>query len=90
MNKLEIIRSLSKKSSISQKDCKLVLDKFAELVADSLRDGESISLFGFGKFDVKFKNARKTYNPITKSNIIIPASKVPVFRAGKNLKQAIY
>lgn len=90
MNKNEIVRNISKDCKLTQKDCKTVLDGFANLVASVLRNGDSISLLGFGKFNVKYKNARKTYNPLTKSNITIPASKVPVFKAGKTLKQAIY
>ena len=90
MNKNELIKSLSKESSLSQKDCKRLLNSFANLVAQSLKNGDPINILGFGKFDVKLKRERKTYNPITKSNIIIPASKVPFFRAGKTLKEAIY
>ena len=90
MNKNEFVRSLSKESSMSQKDCKILLNSFANLVAKSLKNGDSINILGFGKFDVKYKNERKTYNPITKSNITIPATKVPFFKAGKTLKEAIF
>ena len=90
MNKNEIIKKLANDSNLTQKDCRTILNNFAELVGDALRTGETINLLGFGKFDVRYKNERKTYNPITKSNIIIPATKVPFFKPGKTLKQSIF
>lgn len=90
MNKNEIIKRLASESKVTQKDCRKILNNFAELVGNSLRTGETINLLGFGKFDVRYKNERKTYNPITKSNIIIPATKVPFFKPGKTLKQSIF
>ena len=89
MNKNDIVKSLASGCRLTQKDCKMVLDKFAELIGNGLKKGDSINILGFGKFSVKYKNERKTYNPITKSNIIIPATKVPCFKPGKVLKQSI-
>lgn len=89
MNKSELIKELSKKCSLTQKDCNNCLNALMGLVKSTLKNGDDINLVGFGKFDVKNKNARTTYNPITKSKITIPASKLPYFKAGKGLKEAI-
>lgn len=89
MNKNEIVKELSNSTKFTQKDCKIMLNNFAQIVGSALKNGEVINILGFGKFEVRHKNERKTYNPITKTNIIIPATKVPIFKAGKSLKQSI-
>ena len=90
MNKNEMIKKLASSCALTQKDCRKVLNNFAELVGAELKNGDSINILGFGKFGVRYKNERKTYNPITKSNITIPATKVPFFKPGKSLKQSIF
>ncbi len=90
MNKAQFVKLLSEKSKLSQKDCKTCLEAVTLVVEQSLQRGESVSLVGFGKFDVKYRNSRKLFNPQTRKNITIPATKVPVFKAGKSLKEAIF
>ncbi len=89
MNKMELIKSLSAESKLTQKDCALCLNALTNLVGKTLKSGENVSLVGFGKWEVKHRKSRKSYNPITKKQIKLPASKLPVFKAGKSLKQAI-
>ncbi len=90
MNKAEFIKELSKKSKLTQKDCANCLNAMTQLVTQTLRKGENVTLIGFGKFQVKHRNARKTFNPQTKKQMLIPANKVPQFKPGKALKEAIY
>lgn len=89
MNKADFIKKLSKKSKLTQKECKLFLDVLISVVQQSLKNGESISLMGFGKFETRYRKPRRAYNPHTRQAINLPASKVPVFRAGKTLKDAV-
>lgn len=90
MNKAEFIKELSKKTKLTQKDCLNCLNAITNLVSETLKSGEDVMLVGFGKFEVKYRKARKSFNPYTKKQMIVPASKVPHFKAGKAFKEAIY
>lgn len=89
MNKSDFIKKLSKKSKLTQKECKLFLDVMISVIEQALKNGESISLMGFGKFETRYRKPRKSYNPHTKQRVLLPATKVPVFKAGKVLKEAV-
>ncbi len=90
MNKAELVKNLSKTSKLTQKECGNCLNALMQIVTNTLKQGDNINLIGFGKFQVKNKNARKAFNPQTKSEITLPASKLPYFKPAKNLKQAIF
>lgn len=90
MNKTEFIKELSKKTKLTQKECGHCLNAISNILAKTLQKGEDIQFVGFGKFGVKYRNERMSFNPQTKTNIRIPASKTPSFKAGKYLKEAIY
>ncbi len=89
MNKTELISSLAAKSGLSKKNCEAALNAFVSSVEDALSSGEKVVLVGFGTFEVRDRASRKGRNPQTKEEIIIPASKAPVFKAGKNLKAKV-
>ena len=89
MNKSELINELSKVSKLTKKDCNLCLNALTSVVESSLSKGENITLAGFGKFELKNKKSRNSYNPYLKKTVKIPAKLVPTFRAGKKLKEAI-
>ena len=89
MNKTEFIKELSKKTKFTQKDCGVCLNEMVNLLQTTLSKGDSVNFIGFGKFEVKYRKERLTYNPITKNNIMLPASNTPVFKAGKNLREAV-
>ena len=89
MNKTEFIKELSKKTKLTQKDCGLCLNEMTKLLQQALSSGNSVNFIGFGKFEVKQRKQRLSYNPIKKSNIMLPACKMPVFKPGKNLKEAV-
>lgn len=89
MNKNEIIAAVAEKSGLSKKDAEKALNAFVTAVSDALTQGEKVQLVGFGTFEVKDRPARKGHNPLTRAEIDIPASKAPVFKAGKALKDSI-
>lgn len=89
MNKSELITELSKTSKLTKKDCATCLNALTNVVSRELRRGENITLSGFGKFEVKKKQSRNSYNPYLKKTIKLPAKLIPSFKPGKNLKDAV-
>ena len=89
MNKTELIAAIAEKAELSKKDSEKALKAFADVVAEELQKGEKVQLVGFGTFEVRKRAARKGRNPQTKQEIKIPASKAPVFKAGKALKNTV-
>ena len=89
MNKAELIYSVSNATDISRKDVETVLTAALDVITDAMKEGEKVQLVGFGSFEVKARAARIGRNPKTKEAIEIPASRVPVFKAGKALKDAV-
>jgi DNA-binding protein HU-beta len=89
MNKSEFIQAMAEKSGLSVKDATAALNATLETIQESLRKGEPVSFVGFGTFEVKERAARTGRNPRTKQPVEIPASKVPSFKAGKSLKEAV-
>ena len=89
MNKAELINAVAEKAALSKKDSEAAVNAALEAITGALSDGEKVQLVGFGSFEVKKREARVGRNPKTKEAIEIPASKVPVFKAGKALKDAV-
>ena len=89
MNKSEFIQAMAEKSGLTVKDATTALNATLEVIQESLQKGESVSLVGFGTFEVKERAARTGRNPQTKQPIEIPASKALSFKAGKPLKEAV-
>ena len=89
MNKAELINAVAEKAELSKKDSEAAVNAMLEAIACSLSEGEDVRLVGFGTFEVKKREARVGRNPKTKEEIQIPASKVPAFKAGKALKDAV-
>ena len=89
MNKSELVVALSEKMGTSKKSAEESLNAFIEVVTDALVKGDKVQLVGFGSFEVRKRAARKGRNPQTKEEIKIPASKSPVFKAGKALKDTV-
>ena len=89
MNKTELVAAIAEKAGISKKDADKALAAFLETVTDEMKKGEKIPLVGFGTFEVRERAERTGINPQTKQTIKIAASKNPVFKAGKALKDAV-
>ena len=89
MNKSELITAMSEKSNLTKKDAEAALIAFVESVEEALENGEKVQLVGFGTFETRERAARTGRNPRTKEEIQIPASTVPVFKAGKEFKEKV-
>ena len=89
MNKTELIAVAAEQAGLSKKDTEKALAAMLDTITAALASGEKVSLVGFGTFETKSRNARMGRNPKTKEEIRIPASKTPVFKAGKALREAV-
>ena len=89
MNKAELVAAIAAKTGDSKKSTEAAVNAFVEVVSKSLKKGDKVQLVGFGSFEVRKRAARKGRNPQTKEEIKIPASKAPVFKAGKALKDLV-
>ena len=89
MNKADLIAKIADEAELSKKSAEAALNAFVGAVEGALKKGEKVQLVGFGSFEVRKRAARKGRNPQTKEEIKIPASKAPVFRAGKALKDLV-
>ena len=89
MNKAELVAAVAEKSALSKKDSEKAVNAAFEAITEALAQGGKVQLVGFGSFETKQRNARVGRNPRTKEEIKIPASRVPAFKAGKALKDAV-
>ena len=89
MNKSDLIAAIAAKTGETKKDAEATLNACVDVVTETLVKGDKVQLVGFGSFEVRKRAARKGRNPQTKEEIKIPASKAPVFKAGKALKDLV-
>ena len=89
MNKAELITALTEKAEVSKKSAETSLNALVDIITSELQNKGKVQLIGFGTFETRKRAARKGVNPQTKQEIKIPASTVPVFKAGKAFKEAI-
>ena len=89
MNKADLIAAIAAKTGETKKSAEASVNAFVDVITESLVRGDKVQLVGFGSFEVRKRAARKGRNPQTKEEIKIPASKAPVFKAGKALKDLV-
>ncbi len=89
MNKSELVAAVAEKAALSKKDAEKAVNAVVAAVTDALVDGDKVQLVGFGTFETRARGARTGKNPRTGAAIKIAASKVPAFKAGKALKDAV-
>ncbi|HBK52668.1 HU family DNA-binding protein [Syntrophomonas wolfei] len=89
MNKTELVGQVAAKTGMTKKDVEKVVNAFFNTVEGALKADDKVQLIGFGTFEVRARQARKGRNPQTGEEINIPATKVPAFKAGKALKDAL-
>ena len=87
MNKTELIAEVANKAGLSRKDAEKALGAVVETITEAVVKGDRVQLVGFGSFETKQREARTGRNPKTKEAIEIPATTIPVFKAGKALKE---
>ena len=89
MNKTELITNTSQNAGVARKDAERVINAAIDAITAALVNGDKVQLSGFGSFEVKDREARVGRNPHTKEAIEIPATKVPVFKASKALRDTV-
>lgn len=89
MNKTDLIKVVAQKAEMTQKDAEKAINALFASVEEALAQNDKVQIIGFGTFEVRDRDERKGRNPQTGKEIIIPASKNPVFKAGKLLKDAV-
>ena len=89
MTKAELVTMVAEKADITKKDAEKAISAVVESITETLAKGEKIQLVGFGTFEVRERAARDGINPQTKKKITIAATKVPAFKAGRALKDAV-
>ncbi|MBC8485436.1 MAG: HU family DNA-binding protein [Candidatus Cloacimonetes bacterium] len=89
MNRQDLVAKIAANADVTKKAANLALNAVIDGITIALEKGDKVSLVGFGTFKVNRRKARTGINPQTKAKINIPARKVPVFKAGKKLKDAV-
>jgi len=89
VNKTELVGSVAEKTGMTKKDAEKAITALFESIEGALAQDDKVQVIGFGTFEVKSREERKGRNPQTGAEITIPASKSPVFKAGKSLKDAV-
>lgn len=89
MNKTDLVTAVAEKTDLAKKDAEKAVNALLASIEEALTKGDKVQLVGFGTFEVRERAERTGRNPQTKEQIVIPASKVPTFKAGKALKEAI-
>jgi DNA-binding protein HU-beta len=89
MNKTELVHTVAAHAELTKKDATAAVDALFETISSALAKGEKIQLIGFGTFETRERAARTGRNPQSGEQIQIPASKIPAFKPGKELKEAV-
>ena len=89
MNKVELVAAVTEKTGLTKKDAEKAVSAVLDSVVEAVASGDKVQIVGFGTFEVRSREARVGRNPRTKEAIDIPASKQPVFKAGKSFKDAV-
>ena len=89
MNKTELVANVADKAGLTKKDAEKAVIAIFDCIENALKEGDKVQLIGFGTFEVKERAARTGRNPRSGEPINIPASKNPVFKAGKALKDSV-
>jgi DNA-binding protein HU-beta len=89
VNKSELVKSLAEKAGITQKDAAKALEAIVGTIQQALAKGDKVQIIGFGSFEVRDRKERKVISPATGQEITVPATKVPAFKPGKSLKEAV-
>ncbi len=89
MNKAELIMAIAGETGLAKKDVEATVNAMMKVVTDALVQEEKVQIVGFGSFETKHRAERMGRNPRTKADVLIPATKIPVFKAGKALRDVV-
>jgi integration host factor subunit beta len=90
MNKIDIVNALAEKASLNQKIAKIVVDAILDSIKGAIVEGERVEIRGFGSFSLRDYKAYKGRNPKNGEVVLVPPKKLPYFKVGKELKEAIW
>ena len=89
MNKAELIMAVTEETGYTKKDVETTLNAVMKAITEALAQEEKVQIVGFGSFETKHRAERMGRNPRTKEDVLIPATKTPIFKAGKALRDAV-
>ena len=89
MTKADLVKAVSEKANCPKKDAEMAINTVIDCITDAVAQGEKVQIVGFGTFEVRERGEKKCKNPRTGEEMITPAKKAPVFKAGKTLKDAV-
>ena len=89
MTKADLVKAVSEKANCPKKDAEMAINTVIDCITDAVAQGEKVQIVGFGTFEVRERGEKKCKNPRTGEEMITPAKKAPVFKAGKGLKDAV-
>lgn len=89
MNKAELIMEMVNETGLVKKDVEAMLNAEMKVITEALAKEDKVQIVGFGSFETKHRAERMGRNPRTKEDVLIPATKTPVFKAGKALRDAV-
>ena len=89
MNKTELINAVAEAADVSKKDTAAVINAAIEVITKAMAKEDKVQIIGFGTFETRKRAARTSINPRTQEKVKVPASKVPAFKAGQALKNAV-
>ncbi len=89
MNKTDLVNAVAASTGFTKKDAEKAVAAVIDGITDALKKGEKVQLVGFGTFEVRDRAAKQGHNPRTGEPMLVPASKLPAFKAGKALKDAV-
>jgi DNA-binding protein HU-beta len=89
MNKTELINAVAEAADVSKKDATAVINAAIEVITKAMAKEDKVQIIGFGTFETRKRAERTSINPRTKEKVKVPASKVPAFKAGQALKNAV-
>jgi DNA-binding protein HU-beta len=90
MNKGELVDMIAQKTSVTKKEADAILTAIVDAIVETVSEGDKVSLVGFGSFEARDRQAREGRNPKTNEKMIIPATRVPAFSAGKAFKERVH
>lgn len=89
MNKADLVKVMAQKTGNTQKDAAKLVEAVIKAVEDALAAGEKVQIIGFGSFEVRDRKERKVISPADGKELFVPATRVPAFKPGKDLKEAV-
>lgn len=89
MNKTELVNAVAEKADFSKKDAEKAVAAVLDSITDALAQGDKVQIVGFGTFEVRARAEKQGRNPKTGEAMVVPASNLPAFKAGKALKEAV-